>query len=127
MSKEIFALSAPVVPVLEGVAVLPLVGTIDFDRARYILENVPLKVQEQNVHTLISDFSGIYELDQMVIDFLFKTSAVLGLLGVRSIVTGISPAVSRSVIQLGADLSLIQIYGTVQQAIRELGDKKSFS
>ncbi|RFU60777.1 PAS domain S-box protein [Peribacillus glennii] len=124
VSKEIYALSVPIVPVLEGVAVMPLVGTIDSDRAQYILENVPIKVQEQKVHTLISDFSGIYELDQMVIDFLFRTSAVLGLLGVRSVVSGVSPAVARSVVQLGADLSLIQIFGTVQQAIKDLSVKE---
>jgi rsbT co-antagonist protein RsbR len=43
VSKELNALSAPVLPILEGVAVMPLVGTIDSDRAEYILENVPLK------------------------------------------------------------------------------------
>lgn len=118
MSKEINTLSAPVVPILEGVAVLPLVGSINLERANYILKHVPLKVQEQNVHTLISDFSGIYELDAIVIQCLFETSAVLNMLGVRSIVTGIRPQIAQSVVQLGADLSLIQIIGTLQQAVR---------
>jgi rsbT co-antagonist protein RsbR len=123
VSEKINILSAPVVPILEGVAVLPLVGSIDFDRAKHILEHVPLKVKEQNIHTLISDFSGIYTLDQTVIDCLFQTSAVLGLLGVRSIVSGVRPEVAQSVVQLGMDLSLIQIFGTVQQALREFGVK----
>ncbi|NCT39723.1 STAS domain-containing protein [Bacillus sp. EB93] len=98
---------------------LPLVGSINSERANYILEHVPLKIQEQSVHTLISDFSGIYELDAMVIQCLFETSAVLSLLGVRSIVTGIRPVIAQSVVQLGADLSLIQIFGTLQQAVRD--------
>jgi rsbT co-antagonist protein RsbR len=92
---------------------MPLVGTFDSDRAEYILEHVPLKVQEQNVQVLISDFSGLNNLDAAAIDCLFKTSAVLSLLGVRSIVTGLRPEVAKSVVQLGMDLSLIQIYGTV--------------
>jgi rsbT co-antagonist protein RsbR len=119
--KQITELSAPILPILEGVAVMPLVGTIDFDRAKYILEQVPLKVKEQNVHSLISDFSGIYTLDATVINFLFETSAVLGLLGVHSIVTGVRPEVAQCVVQLGMDLSLIKIFGTVQQALREFG------
>ncbi|RFU62602.1 PAS domain S-box protein [Peribacillus saganii] len=123
VAKERNALVAPVLPILEGVAVMPLVGSIDDDRAKYILEHVPVKVQEQNVHTLISDFSGINTLDETVIDCLFQTSAVLGLLGVRSIVSGVRPEVAQSVIQLGMDLSLIQIFGTVQQALREFGVK----
>ncbi|OMP67195.1 PAS domain S-box protein [Domibacillus epiphyticus] len=120
VSKDITALSAPVLPILEGVAVMPLVGSINDERAEYILEHVPLKVHEQNVHTLISDFSGIYKLDATVIDCLFRTSGVLGLLGVRSIVTGVRPDVARSVVELGMDLSLIKIFGTVQQALHEL-------
>ena len=126
MSKEINTLSAPVVPILEGIAVLPLVGSINSERANYILEHVPLKVQEQSVHTLISDFSGIYKLDAIVIQCLFETSAILGLLGVRSIVTGIRPEIAQSVVQLGADLSLIQIFGTLQQAVRDLALKDGF-
>ncbi|WP_419882179.1 PAS domain S-box protein [Peribacillus sp. B-H-3] len=127
VSKEINTLSAPVVPILEGVAVLPLVGSINSERANYILKHVPLKVQEQNAHTLISDFSGIYELDAIVIQCLFETSAVLGMLGVRSIVTGVRPQIAQSVVQLGADLSLIQIFGTLQQAIRDLVLKDRFA
>lgn len=123
VSKEINALSAPVLPILDGVAVMPLVGTIDFKRSEYILEYVPLKVQEQNVHVLISDFSGINNLDSIVIDCLFRTSAVLGLLGVRSIVTGLRPEIAKSVVQLGMDLSLVQVFGTVQQALNEFGVK----
>lgn len=102
---------------------MPLVGTIDSKRSEYILEHVPLKVQEQNVHVLISDFSGINNLDTIAIDCLFRTSAVLGLLGVRSIVTGLRPEIAKSVVQLGMDLSLIQVFGTVQQALYEFGVK----
>jgi rsbT co-antagonist protein RsbR len=118
--QEIDALSAPIVPVLEGVAVMPLVGSIDSNRAKFLLEHIPLKIKEQSIHSLISDFSGIYTLDAMVIDYLFKISAILRLLGVRSIVTGVRPEIARDVVKLGMDLSLVQTFGTVQQAIREL-------
>jgi rsbT co-antagonist protein RsbR len=56
---EVNNLSAPLVPILKGIAVLPLVGTIDSDRATHLLDHIPSKVNEQNVHCLIIDFSGI--------------------------------------------------------------------
>jgi rsbT co-antagonist protein RsbR len=118
--QEINHLSAPLVPIHEGIAVLPLVGSIDLNRAKYLLEHLPLKIKEQSIQCLISDFSGIYTLDTTTIDYLFKISAILGLLGVRSVVTGVSPEIAQTVVQLGMDLSLVQTFGTVQQALHEL-------
>jgi rsbT co-antagonist protein RsbR len=125
-SRAFLALSAPLVPVLEGVAVLPMVGSIDLERAKYLLEHLPLKIQEHGIHTLISDFSGVYTIDATAMDYLFKISAILRLLGIRSIVTGLRPEIARDVVKLGMDLSVIQIYGTVKQALSEYActDKK---
>ncbi|WCK55108.1 PAS domain S-box protein [Aneurinibacillus sp. Ricciae_BoGa-3] len=125
--EEINQLSAPLVPIHEGIAVLPLVGSINLKRAKYLLEQVPLKIKEKNIECLISDFSGIYTLDTTTIDYLFKISAILGLLGVRSVVTGVSPEIAQMVVRLGMDLSLIQTFGTVQQALDEPGSNPADS
>nr|WP_236692773.1 STAS domain-containing protein [Aneurinibacillus tyrosinisolvens] len=65
------------------------------------------------MHCLIIDFSGLYALDTMVIDHLFKINDVLGLLGVRSIITGIRPVLAQVAIRLGVDLSSLQTFATV--------------
>ncbi|WP_334314220.1 STAS domain-containing protein [Aneurinibacillus sp. Ricciae_BoGa-3] len=64
-------LSAPIVPVRDGVAVLPLIGTIDTNRAKFILEKVVPRVSELNIHCLIVDFSGIHIIDTAVAGRLF--------------------------------------------------------
>jgi hypothetical protein len=38
--KEMAQLSAPIVPIREGIAILPLIGAIDHYRAEYIMDNV---------------------------------------------------------------------------------------
>ncbi|WP_439644853.1 STAS domain-containing protein [Aneurinibacillus tyrosinisolvens] len=70
-------------------------------------------MKEQSIHCLIIDFSGLYALDTMVIDHLFKINDVLGLLGVRSIITGIRPVLAQVAIRLGVDLSSLQTFATV--------------
>ncbi|MEH7886907.1 hypothetical protein V7654_21620 [Bacillus sp. JJ1609] len=52
-----------------------------------------------------------------------RTSTVLGLLGVRSIVTGVRLEFAQSNVQLAMDFTLIQIFGTVQQALRQFDFK----
>ncbi len=124
MLKEINEISAPIVPVLEGIAVLPLVGSIDSDRARQLLDDLPSKAQQKNVHCLIIDLSGVYTFDELVIEYLFKVMDVLKLLGIRSILTGIRPDLAQAAIQLRTDLSSVKTMDTVKRALNDLGVKK---
>jgi len=119
--KEINELSATIVPVLNGIAILPLMGSIDEDRARQLLDEVPFKVQKQNISCLIIDFSGIYTINSVVTNYLFKINAVLSLLGVRSIITGLRPQLALSAIQLDYRLDSIPTMSTVKQALHSLG------
>ncbi|RFU66995.1 PAS domain S-box protein [Peribacillus saganii] len=119
--KEVNELSATIVPLLHGIAVLPLVGSIDEDRARKLLDIVPVKVQEQNVECLIIDFSGIYKLDTIVTDYLFRINNVISLLGVHSIITGLRPELAIVAIRLNMDLASTPTMSTVKDALHSLG------
>ncbi|WP_017726096.1 PAS domain S-box protein [Halalkalibacterium ligniniphilum] len=122
--REINELSAPVVPLLEGIAILPLVGSIDSERAKQLLNNLPSKIQEEKVNSLIIDLSGIYTLDGMVINSLFQMIDVLNLLGTRSIISGMRPDLAQIAVQLGVDLSSLQTIASVQQALHSLGVRR---
>ena len=125
MSKQVNELSAAIVPILNGIAVLPLIGAIDRDRASQLLERIPLKAKNQGVKCLIIDFSGIYELDNVVIDYLFKITEVLTLLGVRSIITGFRPELAIVALQLDHTLDSIPTMATVKDALHFLGIRQS--
>ncbi|WP_054636106.1 STAS domain-containing protein [Thalassobacillus sp. C254] len=121
MMKEINELSATIVPIMSDVAVLPLVGKIDFEKARMILEIIPEKVQAQKLNYVIIDFSGVYELDDIVINYLFKMKQVLSLLGVQSIITGLRPQLAIEATKLNINLSDIPTMSTVKEATVYLG------
>lgn len=119
--KEINELSATLVPVLNGIAILPLMGSIDEDRAKQLLDEVPFKVQKQDINFLIIDFTGIYTLNSVVTDYLFKINSVLSLLGVRSIITGLRPELALTALKLDVKLGTIPTMSTVKQALNSLG------
>lgn len=121
MSNEINELSATIVPIMNDIAVLPLVGNIDQEKARIILDHVPEKVQAQSLTHLIIDFSGVYAIDDMVIDYLFKINSVLSLLGVQSILTGLRPELAIEATRLNVNLVEIPTMATVKDAISYLG------
>ncbi|KAB2494052.1 PAS domain S-box protein [Priestia endophytica] len=119
--KQINELSTTLVPLLDGIAILPLVGSIDEERAHQLLTDVPTKVQTQKVNCLIIDFSGIYKLDSIVTEHLFKINHVMSLLGVHCILTGLRPELALSAVQLGINLEGTLKMATVKDALNSLG------
>jgi len=115
--QEVLKLSVPVVPIQDGIAVLPLIGSIDSERAEYILENVILKILEMKVEYLIVDFSGILNIDTIAERYLFDIYSVLRLQGIEVMMTGIRPELAQTVVRNGIDFSSIKTYATVKQAI----------
>ncbi|MFC7786424.1 PAS domain S-box protein [Rossellomorea sp. GCM10028870] len=117
MVAEINELSATLVPLLDDIAVFPIVGKVDEEKARLLLDIIPAKVRKQNVNQVIIDFSGVYTLDQFVTDALFKITSVLALLGVRSIITGLRPEMAMCAINQNIELSSIPTFATVKDAL----------
>jgi rsbT co-antagonist protein RsbR len=119
--NQVNELSATVVPLLNGIGVLPLVGSFDEERARQLLEDIPTKVQNKHIQYLIIDFSGIYTLDHIVTKHLFQIYRVLSLLGVHPIFTGIRPELAPIAAQIDTRLSSIPTKTTVKDALHSLG------
>jgi rsbT co-antagonist protein RsbR len=115
--KIITDLSSPVVPLEEGMAILPLIGEFDFDRSDHIMTHVIPKISELRIKTLIIDFSGIATIDAEVASRIFNVNKVLRLIGIKTMLTGIRPDLAINVINAGIDFSKLNTYGTVQQAI----------
>lgn len=121
MNMQINELASKIVPLIEGIGVLPLLGAINQDRAEQLLELVPVNVQEQGVSRLIIDCSGIYKFDNLVIDSLFKINSVLKLLGVKCILTGVRPQIAIEAVKLGINLNNIITFSNVKDALFFLG------
>ncbi|MCM3790685.1 PAS domain S-box protein [Domibacillus indicus] len=121
MLEQVNELSSTLVPLLDGIAVLPLAGSIDEQRATQILESVPIKAQKQNIKFLIIDFSGLYNLDSVVTEYIFKMNQVLSMLGIRSLLTGIRPETAQMAVQIGTTFKSTPTVSTVKDALQLLG------
>jgi rsbT co-antagonist protein RsbR len=115
--KVITELSTPVVPIQNGMAILPLIGEVDFDRSEHIMNNVIPKIRELNIECLIIDFSGLVMIDTEVASRIFNVYDVLALLGVYTMFTGIRPDLATGIINAGIDFTSLKTFATVQQAI----------
>ncbi len=98
-------LSTPVIRVHDRVLLMPLVGTVDSYRAQQIMESVLQRVADDQAKVLILDIAGVAVVDTQVADHLLKTTAAVRLLGAETVLTGISPQVARTIVDLGVDIS----------------------
>ncbi|WP_082233075.1 STAS domain-containing protein [Halobacillus massiliensis] len=115
--QEFMVLSAPVVPLLNGVAVLPIVGSIDEKRAFYMMDTALNEAIKQNLSYLLIDLSSVSMIDTHVANSIAKIISSLGLVGVTAILSGIRPEVAQTMVSLGIDFTALKTYNSLQQAL----------
>jgi len=113
-------ISVPVVPLFQGVAVLPLIGNIDTERASIIMEKTLSSATKLQLEKLIIDLSGIHIVDRAVAEQIFKIVEALSLIGVQTVITGIRPEVAQIVVSQGLDFSGVTIKASLSQAMNEI-------
>lgn len=113
-------LSVPVVPLMDGVGVLPLIGNIDTERACMLMDETLKQAGNLKLNYLIFDVSGVMIIDTMVADQLFKIINALSLLGVQTIMTGIRPEVAHTMVTLGLNLKGLTVKANLHQALIEI-------
>ncbi|MDC0667334.1 STAS domain-containing protein, partial [Nannocystis radixulma] len=110
-------LSTPIVPIADGVIALPLIGTIDDERGRNIMQALLDGVTEHRARAAILDVTGVRSVDGQVASGLLQSVRAARLLGTKVIVTGIRPEVAQAMVGLDADWSGVQIFATMRDAV----------
>ncbi|MEK4715789.1 MULTISPECIES: STAS domain-containing protein [Sporosarcina] len=123
IEKEILQLAAPIVPIRDGIAILPLIGDFSEERSAYITNTVIPKVTKLNIELLVIDFSGIHAIDTYVAQHVFQIIDILKLLGIETVITGVRPQLAMTTVELGINTKNLKTYGNVQQFL-ETFDKK---
>lgn len=96
-------LSSPIIPILNGIIVMPLIGQIDSQRARDIMQALLAGVSQHRARVVIIDITGVANVDTAVAEYLNRTVKAAALKGAQAIITGISPAVAETIVSMGID------------------------
>jgi anti-anti-sigma regulatory factor len=107
-------LSTPILPITEAILVIPLIGVMDTARAAQMQCAALEGASARAAKVVILDITGVMAVDTGFADALVRTSRGLALLGVRAVVTGISPGVARTLVDLGADIGSLVTRATLR-------------
>jgi anti-anti-sigma regulatory factor len=114
-------LTVPVVPVANGVGLLPLVGSLDAGRSARIEQDVLKIVAERRMQALVIDLSGASSLRATTIEGLVRLCAALRLLGVTPVLAGLGP--QSALLLSDIEIALPRTVATVQDALALLRER----
>lgn len=115
---DMLELSTPVIKVWDKILTLPIIGTLDSRRAQMMTEALLQRIVETGSTVAILDITGVRTMDTLVANHLIKTVTAARLMGARCILTGVSPAIAQTMVQLGIDLSQITTRAQMSDGIR---------
>jgi anti-anti-sigma regulatory factor len=123
LKEELNRVQTPIIPITDRVMVMPLIGTIDAERARQVLETSLAGAQKSRAAVVILDVTGVEMVDAGVTGSLVSTASALRLLGAQAVITGIRPDIAQSLVALNVDLRGVVTLGTLQSGIAYAMDR----
>ncbi len=115
---EILELSTPVIEVWDKVLVLPIIGTLDSNRAARLTEALLEKIATSQAEVVILDISGVPTIDTLVAQHLLKTVQAATLMGALSIMSGVRPETAQAIVHLGIDFGQLRSRNTLRDALQ---------
>ena len=118
-SLALLEMSTPVTKIWDGVLFAPIVGIVDSKRSVDIMNKALSSIADTRASTLLLDIGGVAVVDTAVANHLIKIAKAAVLMGCKTIISGISPAIAQTIAELGIDLGAIQTTSTIESALRE--------
>jgi methyl-accepting chemotaxis protein len=114
----IMEMSTPVMQLWENILLLPVVGLVDSKRVQLIMQTALQKIMDYQAKVLILDIQGVPAVDSAVANHLIQITKATSLMGCTCIVTGISPEIAQSLVNLGIDLGDILTQANLKDGVR---------
>jgi rsbT co-antagonist protein RsbR len=116
-SRSLMEMSTPVTQIWEGVLFLPIVGIVDSKRAQEIMNATLAKIAQTQSRAFIMDISGVAVVDTAVANYLIKVTKATRLMGCECTISGVSPAIAQTIVELGIDVGKVKTTATMQDAL----------
>jgi rsbT co-antagonist protein RsbR len=117
-------LSTPLIPISDDVMIMPLIGTIDSQRAQMVMEALLEGVAQHQATLVILDITGVAVVDTQVAQAFIQAAQAVRLLGAQVMLTGIQPQIAQTLVHLGVDLGGIMTRSSLQSGIAAALHKK---
>lgn len=126
-SQAVMSMSTPVTEIWDGILLLPIVGIVDSRRSEDIMNAVLESIKTTKAKDFILDISGVGVVDTAVANYLISITKATALMGCRSTISGISPSISKTIVQLGIEIGDVNTTSTMMDALSSAFENRGIS
>ncbi|WLR47343.1 PAS domain-containing protein [Halobacillus litoralis] len=120
MMKWMEDMSVNVIPLSNGIVLLPLQPIMDQIEFQYILDRGIHNVTQMGAHQVIIDCSTITTVDHVFFEKLSKLIQSLSLMGVQTTISGMKPILSKTWVSSNLPTIKVKFYSNLQVALKNL-------
>ncbi|HAQ06609.1 MAG TPA: anti-anti-sigma factor, partial [Bacillus bacterium] len=111
-------LSSPLIPVLDGIVVVPLIGRYDEERAEDLISNTLFNLPKYKAKYVLLDLTGLNkDISQFTAELIDRLGSAARLLGVEVILVGISAELAIVITQTLTSLKKFECLQSLQHGI----------
>ena len=118
LQATVRGLSMPVVPVLQDIIVMPLVGEIDVQRSQMLIDSLVEGIEIQRAKVALIDITGVPLIDTAAANTLIKLRRTAELLGTKTILVGVRPEIAQTLLSLNLDLKELETRADLRSGIQ---------
>ncbi|GAB4432335.1 MAG: hypothetical protein OHK0015_19680 [Chloroflexi bacterium OHK40] len=119
-------LEAPIIPVMAGVILVPLIGQSGSEHMQMVGDRILAEIVERRAYDVIIDITSVSMIDTATAQQLLQLASSVRLVGARAVLVGIRPEVAQTIVSLGISLTM-PTYATLEQAVTSLLKRASHS
>ncbi|MBC7343507.1 MAG: STAS domain-containing protein [Clostridia bacterium] len=112
-------LATPIIRIWTEVLLVPLIGSLDTDRAQAMAERLLERASSTRAKVVIVDVTGVPTIDTAAGGFLIEMFSAVKLLGTEVILTGLKPEIAHTLVKLGIDFRMVVIARDLEDALRQ--------
>ena len=117
LEQLLAGLAVPVIPLVPGVLVVPLIGNVDSRRSQQVMESLLEGISTQQADVAILDVTGVPLIDTNVANNLLQTVRAANMLGASVVITGIGADIAQTLVHLEVDFARLRTAANLQGGI----------
>jgi rsbT co-antagonist protein RsbR len=110
-------MSTPLIPITDEIVVMPLVGTLDQERAEQVIDSLLRGIAAIQPRVAILDITAVPVVDVDVANALVRAAHAARMLGVDVVLTGLRAEVAKTLVDMGLDLPGVRTCSTLKSGI----------
>jgi rsbT antagonist protein RsbS len=106
--------------VAQGCLIVPIQGELSKEAALQVQKSLLERVHAEGVKGVVFDISGMNVVDRVLGEIFSKTAKMVKLLGASMALTGLSPGVAASIVDLNLEFDNLHIAGSLEDGLETL-------